>query len=140
MFFVMAATVKADGTVIHALLRAGHAVRGLVRAGREALPEGAEPVSQLAEAVAESRGARVSAEASWSGCAEAASAWWGWRRPDQAVAGAVVCRQSLRRLWAAVARRHSDRAADLPRRKKRSMRRLNLVSAKTGSIIVWRLA
>jgi hypothetical protein len=58
----------------------------------------------------------------------------------QAAAGALVCRQSLRRLWAALMRRHSDLAADLPRRKKRSMRRLNLVSAKIGSIIVWRLA
>ena len=58
----------------------------------------------------------------------------------QAAAGAVVCRQSLRRLWAALVRRHSERAADLPRRKKRSMRRLNLVSAKIGSIIAWRLA
>src|SRR5215208_7244896 len=58
----------------------------------------------------------------------------------QAAVRAVVCRQSLSRLWAALVRRHSDRAADLPRRRKRSMRRLNLVSAKIGSIIVWRLA
>src|SRR6188472_1242539 len=58
----------------------------------------------------------------------------------QAVAGVRLCRQSLRRLCAAFVSRHSDRAADLPRRKKRSMRRLNLVSAKIGSIIVWRLA
>jgi hypothetical protein len=58
----------------------------------------------------------------------------------QAAAGAVVCRQSLSRLCAALVMRHSDLAADLPRRRKRSMPRLNLVSAKTGSIIVWRLA
>ena len=35
----------------------------------------------------------------------------------------------------AVIRRHSDRQAALPRRKKRSIRRLNFVLAKTGSII-----
>src|SRR5829696_7588132 len=58
----------------------------------------------------------------------------------QAAAGAVVCRQSLSRLPVAVIRRHSARAAALPRRKNRSMRRLSLVSAKTGSIIRWRWA
>src|SRR3954454_1812360 len=57
----------------------------------------------------------------------------------QAAVGAVW-RQSLSRLWAALASRHSDLAAALPRRRKRSMRRLNLVSAKTGSTITWRLA
>jgi hypothetical protein len=53
--------------------------------------------------------------------------------------GAVRAVWSLRRLWVAVMRRHSDRQAALPRRKKRSMRRLNLVLAKIGSIIPWRL-
>ena len=33
-----------------------------------------------------------------------------------------------------------DRTADLPRRWKRSIRRLNFVCAKTGSIMPWRLA
>ena len=61
-------------------------------------------------------------------------------RPDQAVIGAVVCLWSLSRLWVAVISRHSERQADLPRRKKRSQRRLNFVWAKTGSIIVWRCA
>jgi hypothetical protein len=56
----------------------------------------------------------------------------------QPVAGAVVCRQSLRRLPVAVIRRHSLRTAALPRRKKRSARRLNFVSPKTGSIMCWR--
>ena len=44
-----------------------------------------------------------------------------------------------RRLCAAVIRRHSERVADLPRRWRRSQRRLNFVSAKTGSIMPWRL-
>ena len=57
----------------------------------------------------------------------------------QAAAGALVCCQSLSGLCAALVSRHCDRAADRPRRKKRSMGRLNLVSAKIGSIIVWRL-
>ena len=42
------------------------------------------------------------------------------------------------RLWVAVISRHSERAADLPRRWKRSMPRLNLVFANTGSIIALR--
>jgi hypothetical protein len=62
------------------------------------------------------------------------------RPPSQAGIGAVVCRQSLSRLCVAAISRHSDRAAALPRRWKRSQRRLNLVSAKTGSIMPWRLA
>ena len=124
---------------------------GPVRPGSLAVPRrygrrgpagiGGIAVFRFTEAVAESRGGRVSRK----------RLWWGLRRgscpgvvslatADQAVASAVVCRQSLSMLWAAVARRHSDRAADLPRRKKRSMRRLNFVSANTGSIIVWRLA
>jgi hypothetical protein len=39
----------------------------------------------------------------------------------------------------AVMRRHSERQAARPRRAKRSMRRLNLVLAKTGSISCWAL-
>ncbi len=58
--------------------------------------------------------------------------------PQAVVAGAIICRWSFRRLWVAVISRHSERAADLPRRKKRSIRRLNFVSAKTGSIIALR--
>jgi hypothetical protein len=61
-------------------------------------------------------------------------------RGVQASVGAVVWRQSLSRLWVAVIRRHSDLTADLPRRWKRSQRRLNFASAKTGSIMPWRLA
>jgi hypothetical protein len=60
------------------------------------------------------------------------------RRP-QALAAAVVARQSLSRLWVAVISRHSERQAARPRRWKRSILRLNLVSAKTGSIIAVRL-
>jgi hypothetical protein len=61
-------------------------------------------------------------------------------RPDQAVTGAVVCLWSLSKLWVALMSRHSDLHADLPRRKKRSQRRLNFVWANTGSIMVWRRA
>jgi hypothetical protein len=53
---------------------------------------------------------------------------------SQAVAGIVVCRQSLRRLWAALVSRHSDRAAAPPRRRKRSMRRLNAESSRRGRL------
>jgi hypothetical protein len=67
------------------------------------------------------------------------------RWPSAAAAGllaaiAALWRQSLSTLWAALVSRHSDLAAPLPRRRKRSTRRLNLVSANTGSTIVWRLA
>jgi hypothetical protein len=58
---------------------------------------------------------------------------------SQAVAGAFWLRWSLSRLCVAVISRHSDLQAALPRRKKRSMRRLNLVFANTGSIVVCRL-
>ena len=58
---------------------------------------------------------------------------------SQAVASVFWLRWSLSRLWVAVISRHSDLQADLPRRKKRSMRRLNLVFANTGSIVSWRL-
>src|SRR4051794_41832512 len=47
----------------------------------------------------------------------------------------MVCRQSLSRLPVAVISRHSERAAALPRRKKRSARRLNFVSAEIGSVM-----
>src|SRR3954468_97555 len=48
----------------------------------------------------------------WAGARPAArwGPWWG----GQAVAGVVVCRQSLSRLWAAFVSRHSDLAAALP--------------------------
>ncbi len=59
-------------------------------------------------------------------------------RASQAVAGAIWCLNSFNRLCVAVISRHSERHADLPRRWKRSIRRLNFVSAKTGSIIPWR--
>ena len=55
------------------------------------------------------------------------------RRPRQAGCAAVVCRQSLRRLCVAGMSCHSVRAAAPPRRWTRSRRRLNLVSANTGS-------
>src|SRR5271163_3443911 len=53
----------------------------------------------------------------------------------QAAAAAIWCLWSFSRLWVAVISRHSERAADLPRRWKRSIRRLNFVLANTGSII-----
>jgi hypothetical protein len=56
--------------------------------------------------------------------APAAAIWWLW---------------SFNKLWVAVINRHSARAADLPRRWKRSMPRLNFVCPNTGSIIAWRL-
>ena len=74
--------------------------------------------------------------------AEAAGSWVG---PAGVVSGglsravlSVVWRLwSFSRLCVAVISRHSDRQAALPRRKKRSMRRLNLVFANTGSIVAW---
>ena len=76
------------------------------------------------------------------GCELSAGFVSGGKAPTarQAAAGAVVWRQSLRRLCAALVSRHSDRAAARPRRKKRSTPRLNLMSANTGSIMPWRLA
>jgi hypothetical protein len=65
--------------------------------------------------------------------------WVGWSLLGfQAPWGASRCLWSFNRLWVAVISRHSDRAADLLRRWKRSMRRLNLVLANTGSIIALR--
>ena len=58
----------------------------------------------------------------------------------QATAGAVLWRQSLRRLRAAFVNRQSDRAAVRPRRRNRSMRRLNLALGKVGSITPERFA
>jgi hypothetical protein len=55
-------------------------------------------------------------------------------------AAAIWCLWSLSRLWVAVISLYSERAADLPRRWKRSMRRLNFVFANTGSIIAFRFA
>jgi hypothetical protein len=57
------------------------------------------------------------------------------RRLVQAAAGAVWWRWSLTRLCVAAIGRHSERQADLPRRWKRSIRRLNLVWANTGSTV-----
>jgi hypothetical protein len=53
----------------------------------------------------------------------------------QAATGGLWCLWSFRRLWVAVISRHSERQAALPRRWKRSARRLCLMYAKTGSII-----
>jgi hypothetical protein len=58
---------------------------------------------------------------------------------DQAVVRACWCLWSFCRLWVAVIRRHSERAAERPRRWKRSMRRLNFVCPNTGSIMPLRL-
>jgi hypothetical protein len=57
----------------------------------------------------------------------------------QAAATAIWCLWSFSRLWVAVIRRHSERTADLPRRRKLSIRRLCLVCANTGSTIALRL-
>ena len=57
--------------------------------------------------------------------AAAVASWWRW---------------SLSKLCVAVISRHSERAAERPRRWKRSQRRLNFVSAKIGSIMPLRLA
>jgi hypothetical protein len=57
----------------------------------------------------------------------------------QATASAFSCRWSFKRLWVAAISRHSDRQADLPRRWKRPIRRLNFICAKTGSIVALRL-
>jgi hypothetical protein len=51
----------------------------------------------------------------------------------------ISCRWSFRRLWVAAISRHSERHADLPRRWKRPIRRLNFICAKTGSIVALRL-
>src|SRR4051794_41919230 len=59
-------------------------------------------------------------------------------RPQAAIA--VVWRQSLSRLWALLVRRHSDLAAALPRRRKRSMRRLKFVSGDTRPALTRGLA
>jgi hypothetical protein len=56
----------------------------------------------------------------------------------QAVAAAVLWRQSLRMLWVAASSRHSDLAAERPRRWKLSAPRLCLIWPKTGSIVAWR--
>jgi hypothetical protein len=108
------------------------ACRFSVRSGRPDGFEGGRPLAALAVAQMPPQGreAVLRAVEWWSrrrrrrGAGQAAAVWWLW---------------SLSRLWVAVMRRHSDRHADMPRRKKRSIRRLNLVFAKTGSIIVCRL-
>ena len=64
----------------------------------------------------------------------------GGRAGGMPAQAAVIARWRLGRssgLWLAVMRRHSLRYAARPRRWKRSMRRLNFVLAKTGSISSW---
>ena len=56
----------------------------------------------------------------------------------QAPAAAIRWLWSFNRLWVAVIRRHSARHADLPRRRKRVMPRLNLICPNTGSTVAWR--
>ena len=58
--------------------------------------------------------------------------------PFQALAAAVRWLWILSRLCVAAANRHSERAADLPRRWKRSIPRLNLSCPNTGSTVAWR--
>src|SRR5919199_260984 len=70
--------------------------------------------------------------AAWAHCPGGAGA------AAEAAWGAVVARQTFSRLWVAVISRHSEWQAALPRRWKRSILRLNLVSPKTGSIIAVR--
>ena len=125
------------------------------------------PYPVIDSSVGAEQWSRASASAASPGCLrypfrrwlsrKAAGSWWGsaddrakrsvagrsgeWFPPSaafQAAAGAIWWRKSFMRLWVAVISRHSERQADLPRRWKRSMRRLNFVSAKTGSIIPWR--
>jgi hypothetical protein len=55
------------------------------------------------------------------------------------VAGAIQWLWSFRRLWVAAISRHSDRAAALPRRRKRVIPRLCLICPKTGSMLCRRL-
>jgi hypothetical protein len=52
----------------------------------------------------------------------------------------MLCWWSLRRLWVAVANRHCVSAVPRPLRKKRSIRRLNLICPKIGSIVWWRFS
>src|SRR5205807_8192868 len=61
------------------------------------------------------------------------------RRPDQALAAAIRWLWRRIRLFVAVMRRHSERHAARPRRKKRSSRRLNFTCANTGSTVAMRL-
>jgi hypothetical protein len=84
----------------------------------------------------------------WVSCSEGRGGLGGGEtdRPDRAFPGplqapavAIWWLWNFGRLWVAVINRHSARAADLPRRWKRSMRRLNFVCPNTGSIIAWRL-
>ncbi len=90
--------------------------------------------SQLAvsrEAVAQTRPIRAADDAKQCRLKTA-----GVRRPpNQTVDAARECRWSFRRLWVAAIRRHSERAAALPLRLKRSIRRFALIWAKTGSTI-----
>ena len=118
---------------LHAVVQSSyeHAVFGI--RGRPS------PLSLSMQVVAKRVGGR-SVQSTRGVSAERGAVENGRGRWPQAVAGAVARRHSLRRLPVAVIRRHSLRAAALPRRKRRPARRLNLVSAKTGSIICWRCA
>ena len=69
------------------------------------------------------------------GVAAAGRAAWG---SFQALAAAVRWLWILSRLCVAAANRHSERTADLPRRWKRSIPRLNLSCPNTGSTVAWR--
>ena len=66
----------------------------------------------------------------------------GRRRPPVACQAVLMVQWlwSLSRLCVAVTNRHSDRAADLPLRMNRSIRRLYLICPNTGSIVILRWA
>jgi hypothetical protein len=97
-------------------------------------------------------GCRVKVRGRWWGRAVRGGDRWAWllclrgrwvgvcsrQAACQAAAAAIWCLWSLRRLWVAVIRRHSESAADRPRRWNWLIRRLCLVCAKTGSTIAFR--
>src|SRR5579864_7509299 len=74
-----------------------------------------------------------------AGCGSGGAVGGGFRPLGGVQAVWSRCRWSFRRLWVAVRSRHSDLAADLPRREKRWNPRLCLICAKTGSTMPWRL-
>src|SRR3954451_19698975 len=94
---------------------------------------------ELGSAVASRRGCRVSLR--WlvgDGGAELQTVLAGAGDQGPPPAAVRAYRWGLRRLWVVVISRHSVLTAPHPRRRKRSMPRLNLVFAKTGSMIAWR--
>ena len=131
----------------HAVVAAelGLPAPGSIALGTHGVPTGAfppcVPLLNIAVAVAQSAGGVVALGAEPVGVDAEGRRREARAAPGlcQAVAGAFWLRWSLSRLWVALISRHSDLQADLPRRKKRSRRRLNLVLAKTGSIVTWRL-